>query len=357
MRYSQTKDIIHYFVDSFRKVFSSSNVWLNEEREVVEIKEGDVPKVYDHQPREPEDYPLIVIEGRGGPLDFWGIDDFVDNLWISERMGTVPRSYVVLGDDYSQAFGVKVSEFLKLRDIGIAIRYGSRLNNDITVTFSSASSGIPGTALASGTIEAFDDTDFKWKWVELNPPIVLAPNQLYYVVYETSNDCIYYIAKDTNPDLSLTPYPYCANKYGGGGWNVSSSSTLLAVIQGPVYKRLGGGIQANLSLRIEAKDIHVMHSIEDIVFMYLNALRHSNLKRKEAITYPPTLNMELAGASDMTDVGIRIINISKGDENVRERGNDRIFSIMFSVETYSYWAEDFEVDTLKKIVPSTTNFE
>jgi hypothetical protein len=131
---------------------------------------------------------------------------------------------------------------------------------------------------------------------------------------------------------------------------------LLAVAQGPVYKRLGGGIQVNLSLRVEAKDIWTMHSIEDIIFMYLTMLKHANLKRKEAITYPPTLNVELEGISNLTETGIRIINISKGNENVRERGNDRIFSISFAIELYSIWSEDFEGDTIKKVSPDIEEF-
>jgi hypothetical protein len=85
-------------------------------------------------------------------------------------------------------------------------------------------------------------------------------------------------------------------------------------------------------------------------------LKHANIKRKEAIQYPPTLNVELEGLSDLTEAGIRIINISKGNENVRERGNDRIFSISFSIELYSSWSEDFEIDTIKKVLPDIENF-
>jgi len=356
MRYLQTKDIVHYLVESLRKVFATNTSWVNDNQEVVEITGANIPTVYDHQPREPEKYPIVVIEGVGGPLDNWGIDDFVDSIWVSERFGSVPNDYEILGNGYKQAFGIQVSDFLKLRDIGIAIKFGSRLNGDINVNFSSASVNEPGVAISSGIINAFEDNDFLYKWVELDPPIILAPDQLYYVEYEAPDDCIYYIAKDTSPDLSLTAHPYLATKYGSGSWNVSSSSTLLAVAQGPVYKRLGGGIQVNLSLRVEAKDIWTMHSIEDIIFMYLTMLKHANLKRKEAITYPPTLNVELEGISNLTETGIRIINISKGNENVRERGNDRIFSISFAIELYSIWSEDFEGDTIKKVSPDIEEF-
>ena len=356
MRYLQTKDIVHYLVESLRKVFATNNTWLNEDQEVVEITGANIPTVYDHQPREPEKYPIVVIEGTGGSVDYWGIDDFVDKIWISEKLGSVPRSYELLGNDCKQAIGIQVDDFLKLRDIAIAIGFKERLNGDINVNFSSASANVPGITISSGTINAFEDRDLLWKYIELNPPIVLAPNQLYYAELEAPDDCVYYIGKDTSPDLTLTPHPYHAVKYGSGSWNVSSSSTLLAIIQGPVYNRLGGGIQVNLSLRVEAKDIWTMHSIEDIIFMYLNMLKHSNLKRKQAIVYPPVLNVELQNLSELTEKGIHLINIVKGSEDVRERGNDRIFSVAFSIELYSLWQEDFEIITLKQITLDKQEF-
>lgn len=357
MKYLQTQNIIKYFVESFRKVFATNVSWINKDQEVVELEEGNIPQVYDHQPREPEDYPIVVIEGLGGPLDHWSLNDHIDNVYRVERLGITPNAYEILGNGYTQAFGIKISdEDIKLRNIGIAVKYADRLNGDITLSLSLASASAPGTTIASGTIDAFEDTDFEWKWCELTPQVVLAKDQLYYITCEAPNDCIYYIAKDTDPDSDLTPYPYWASQYSTGSWNVSSSSTLLGIVQGPVYVRLGGGIQINLSLRVEAKDIHTMHSVEDIIFMYLNMFQHSNLKRKEAITYPPTMNVDFDAMSDMTEAGIRVVNISKGAESVRERGNDRIFAITFSIETYAFWSEDFEKDTLKKIVPETKSF-
>lgn len=356
MKYLQTQDIIKYFVESLRKVFATNNTWVNEDQEVVEITEGNIPKIYDHQPREPEDYPIVVIVGAGGPLDHWALDDFVDNVWIVERLGSVPDAYEVLGNGYSQAFGVKVSDDLKLRSVGIALKYADKLNDDIAVSLSLASASAPGVTIASGKIAAFEDTDFVWKWVELEPQPTLIADQLYYIKLEASGSCVYYVERDTDPDIGLTLYPYWANQYNSGAWNISSSSTLFAVVQGPVNKRLGGGIQASLSLTVEAKDIHTMHSIEDIIFIYLNMFRHSNLKRSDAITYPPTINTELDDLSNMTEAGIRIMTISKTAESVRERGNDRIFSITFNIETYSFWYEDFEKDTLKKVFPTIENY-
>jgi len=137
MKYLQTKDIIHYFVESLRKVFATNISWVNENQEVVEITEGNVPKVYDHQPREPEDYPIVVIEGNGGPLDHWSLNDHVDNVWRIERLGITPNAYETLGSGYMQAFGVKISdEDIKLRNIGIAVKYAGRLNGDITLNLS-----------------------------------------------------------------------------------------------------------------------------------------------------------------------------------------------------------------------------
>lgn len=356
MKYLQEKIIIDYFVKTFRKVFAQNTVWTNEDNEVVELVEGNIPQIYDHLPRESEDYPFIAIEGGGESVDIWGINDKVDNVWVSEKFGDSPKSYAVLGNGYSQAFGIILSEDLKLRDIGLALRYTSRLNEDINIYLSLASGFTPGTTVASGTIDAFEDKDFVWKWCELNPQTVLFKNQLYYVTCETDSNCIYYVAKDTNPDLNITPYPYYAYKYGSGSWNVSSSSTLFAVVQGPVYIRLGGGVRSNLSFRVEAKDIHTMRSVKSIVFMYLNALKHADLKRHEAITYPPTLNMDFDMASDTTNLGIKILNISESAENVRERGNDRIFSIILTVETYGVWQEDWQKDTLKDVDIQTQSF-
>ena len=202
MKYLQTQDIIKYFVESLRKVFATNNTWVNVDQEVIEITEGNIPKIYDHQPREPEDYPIVVIVGAGGPLDHWALDDFVDNVWIVERLGSIPDAYEILGNGYSQAFGVKVSNDLKLRSVGVALKYADKLNGDITVSLSVASASAPGVTIASGTIDAFEDTDFVWKWVELEPSVILKPDQLYYLTYEAPDDCVYYVAKDTDPDSS-----------------------------------------------------------------------------------------------------------------------------------------------------------
>jgi len=357
MKYLQMHDIIDYFAKSFRKIFAQNTIWVNEDNEVVELTEGNTPQVYDHLPREPENYPYISIEGGPGAGDPWAINDRVDNLWISERFGSQPLSYEILGNGYKRAFGIQLNEDLKLRDVGIALKYASRLNGDITLNLSSASASFPGVAIASGTIDAFEDTDFVWKWCELYPQITLLQNQLYFLTLEAPSDCIYYVAKDTNPDATLTPYPYLATKYGSGAWSLSSSSTLFAVVQGPVYIRLGGGIKSNLIFRIEAKDIHSMRSVKNIVFMYLNALKHADLKRKEAITYPPTLNVDFDFMSETTEVGVKIINISESAESVRERGNDRIFSVLYTVEVYGFWQEDFRADTVKKVVPDIKSFD
>ena len=80
------------------------------------------------------------------------------------------------------------------------------------------------------------------------------------------------------------------------------------------------------------------------------------MKRQEAISSPPTMNIDFDAMSDMTEAGIRVVNISKGAESVRERGNDMIFSITLNIETYAFWQEDFRKDTLKKIVPGTESF-
>ena len=78
--------------------------------------------------------------------------------------------------------------------------------------------------------------------------------------------------------------------------------------------------------------------------------KHSNPQRKEKMGVNANeTGMNYDFVSDLTDEGIYIIDVDKGAESVRVRGNDRLFSVDLSLSVYSNWVEDFILPVLDDI--------
>ena len=120
-------------------------------------------------------------------------------------------------------------------------------------------------------------------------------------------------------------------------------------MQGPTYQRLGGGQNNTIRIFIESKDLATSQKIADLLFVYFHLAKHSNSQRKVKISIPNQTGMDYSFVSSLTDEGIYIIDVNKGIESVRVRGNDRLFSIDLTISCYSSWVEDFALPTIEDI--------
>ena len=86
-----------------------------------------------------------------------------------------------------------------------------------------------------------------------------------------------------------------------------------------------------------------------MVYVYLHLVKHANPGRKAKTDNPNQTGMLYDFVGNLTDNGIYIKSVNKGAESVRNRGNDRIWSIDVTVEVYSHWTEDFNLSELEDI--------
>jgi len=361
MYYVQHRDIKSRLVKYLRMMFKMYTNWFNEGLEVVELMGGNSPEVYEQYPWNDENYPILVVGGIGGSDDDWAIDSHITTGFKFLQIGQAARSYSILEASNIIAFGVKsrVNDF-KIRTIGVGIKpTNSTSDYDLTVTLMSSSAGFPSTEIASGSISSYilnasRVSDFVF--TELTPEVTLQADESYFVKLNLTNGNYgsYYLLEDNAP-TSRTSFPRKAVS-GSIGWSIVSGSTPMAVVKGPMNKFLGGGVNASFSIYIEAKDLATAQKISELTFLYLKLLRHAGLRRTEMMNYPTTTRTEFIRMSNEARMGLHVVRIDKGSEAVRERGNDRIFSIPLSVECYGMWTEAFELPTLLDINEEITNF-
>jgi hypothetical protein len=166
---------------------------------------------------------------------------------------------------------------------------------------------------------------------------------------------------DTKPNLTITPivsYQQYSDRWDRSGtWSIpDTSKTIYARVNGPVVKRLGGGLSDNIRIFIEAQDLSTVQKIADLCYLYLHLARHANPVRREKLSTPNTTSTDYDFVSNLTDEMIYIISVDKGPETTRIRGNDRIFSIELYVECYTSWNEDFALPELKDIETDVSSF-
>jgi len=347
MQYKQPRNIKKHFVDFINKVFSLNKEWENVEVEVIELKDDNAPDAFEQYPWDNEEYPRIAVFSNGSDDDHWAIDSRIGDYWTTLYIGDRARDYVVLGRN-PIAFGIKsVNDPLVLRSVDIAAMYKGPYEEDITIKlWSTTANGLlPNTLLASGSISGKSLTRMEWMTTSLTPTITLTADTNYFISAEASSGS-YYLMLDNDPSVNTTPFIRYAT-YLNGNWTGIGTKTALARVNGPVYRRLGGGQENSIRVFIEAKDLSTTQKISDLLYVYFHLIKHSNLTRKAKMTYPNTTGMNYDFVSDLTDEGIYIINVNKGAESVRPRGNDRLFSIELSLSCYSNWTEDFELPELK----------
>ncbi len=361
MYYVQHRDIKKQLVKYLRMMFKMYTSWLNEGLEFVALTDSNSPEVHEQYPWNNENYPILVIGGVGGSEDDWAIDSHITTGFKFLQIGQAARDYSVLGSSDVVAFGVKskINNF-KVRTVGVGIKLTDQSSDyDLAMTLMSSSAGSPTTEIASGSISSYDLNTSRvsdFVFTELIPEVTLQSNEAYFVKLNLTNGNYgsYYLLEDNAP-TSRTSFPRTAVS-GSSVWSVVSGSTPLAAIQGPMNKFLGGGINASFSIYIEAKDLASAQKISELTFVYLKLLRHVGLRRTEMMDFPTTTRTEFIRMSNEARMGLHIVRVDKGSEAVRERGNDRIFSIPLNVECYGMWSEEFELPTLLDIDNEITNF-
>lgn len=351
MKYVQNRNIKSKLVKNLRLLYKMYDEWLNNDFEVIQLSDKNSPQVFEHYPWELENYPIVVISGGGGDQDDWGLDSFIQQTWEIKYIGQTPRAYTTLASGSSIAFGVKsVGNNFKIRTVDVSLK-SNEADYDVSVILTSSIGGEPGIELASGSIPAENiDTTLDWRSVELLAQPVLQSDTEYFVKLHLVNGSYgnYYLMIDDEPSSSVTPFARTAT-LNGGSWTVSSGSTPLARVNGPTYKQLGGGVYANFTLLVEAKDLATTQKIAELTFTYLNLLRHSNVQRDIKVSFPNTTHTEFDRMASLADDGIVVMTVRKGSESIRERGNDRLFSIPLDVACYGRWTETYEFPTVKEV--------
>jgi len=348
MKYNQPRDIKKVFAVFLNKIFSLNEKWFNEDIEVVSLSGQNSPNVFEQYPWNKEKYPLVVVFAEGSSDDQWAIDSRIGNYWTSLLIGQTPRSYVELLNPI--AFGVTPGVYpLTLRSVDLAVQYKGPYEEDITVKLWSISGSYPNQVLASGSIKGKSSTQMEWATTIMYPQSTVLEKGINYFISVETEDGSYYLMLDTDVDASITPWArYTVS--GSSGWStIDATKTALARVNGPVFYRIGGGQENRIRIFVESKDLPTTQKITELIYLYLHLIKHSNPQRKVKMDAPNESGMDYDFVSDLTDQGIYIIDVDKGSETVRNRGNDRLFSIDLIITCYGSWVEDFSLPTLDDI--------
>jgi len=349
LRYKQSRDIKRSFTTFVGKIFALNKTWTNEAVEVVELTGDNSPAAFEQYPWDNEKYPLVVLFSEGSSDDHWAIDSNIGNYREQMMIGVVPHSYITLGAQPIAA-GVKpVQSSLVLKSADLLVKNIGPYEEPIIVKLWSSATGSPNLPLASGSIKGKSTSGIEWVHAQLKPEITLSQSSEYFLSAQAYSGSYYWFVDTDVVSLDgITPFIRQAT-FDGTNWSVLSTGTPIAKIYGPSVKRLGGGLNSSIRIFVEAKDLATTQKITDLLFVYLHLAKHSNLKRREKLTLPNVTSMEFDFVSDLTDEGIYIINVNKGPEAVRVRGNDRVFSVDVTVSCYSSWAEDFTLPVIEDI--------
>lgn len=355
MQYQQHRNLKQTFVDVLNKVFKNTSQWLNTDVEVIAVSGDNSPDVFEQYPWDNEKYPRVIVFAGNAAADKWAIDSKICQVRDNIEFGTAARSSTQITTS-PIGFAVSSPELpLKLHSISAGLQYIGPYEEDIAVELWSATSGpapVPTTKLASGSFKGQQFGSIQEMTVGIRPIITLAPDINYFIVFRAAGS--YNLMVDTAPvDAPNTRFL----TYTNGSWaETSTSQTFVGTINGAAYQRLGGGISTGLRIFTEAKDLATVQKISDLIFVYLNLVRHSNPSRPAKLTDPNQTNTLYEFVSDLTDSGIYVMDVNKGAEAVRERGNDRIWSIDVDLTCYSHWTEDFSMPDLEDIDTDINKF-
>lgn len=359
MRYQQPRSIKHSFTDFVNKIFTLNKNWQNTNVEVVALSGDNSPVAFEQYPWDQEKYPLVVLFAEGTSDDHWAIDSRIGHYWDTLKIGSKPRDTIVLSNTSMVAFGVKTEEYdMNLRSVDLALQYIGPYENDIIVRLWSSGSSGPGTILSSGSISGKEFSIMEWASTSLSPTFTLVKDTNYFVSAHTSGSLgnSYNLMLDNDPDATITPFIRLSTGT-SGSWTSVADETVFARVNGPVYYRVGGGLDSTIRVFVESKDLATTQKIADLLFVYFHLSKHSNLQRKEKMGASANeTGMNYDFVSDLTDEGIYIIDVDKGAESVRIRGNDRLFSVDLSLSVYSNWVEDFILPILSDIDTDITRY-
>ena len=352
MRYQQPRSIKQNFTKFVNKVFTLNKSWQNTDVEIVALSGDNSPEAFEQYPWDSEKYPLVVLFAEGTSDDHWAIDSRIGHYWDILKIGSKPRDTIKLSNNSMVAFGVKTEEYdMPLRSVDLALQYIGPYENDIIVQLWNESGGEPNTILTSGSISGKEFRIMEWASTSLYPTVTLVKDTDYFVSVHTSGSLgdSYNLMLDNNPDAEITPFIQLSTGT-VGSWTSVSDETVFARVNGPVYYRVGGGLNSTIRVFVESKDLATTQKIADLLFVYFHLAKHSNLQRKEKMGASANeTGMNYDFVSDLTDEGIYIIDVDKGAESVRVRGNDRLFSVDLSLSVYSNWVEDFILPILEDI--------
>lgn len=350
MRYQQPRNIKQHFVKFVNKIFSTNKNWKNTEIEILALSENNSPEAFEQYPWDKEKYPLIVLFGEGSTDDLWSIDSRIGYLWDILKIGSSPNDSIKLSNTNMVAFGVKTEKYdMPLRSVDLALQYIGPYENDIIVQLWNGSSE-PTSILASGSISGKAFRSMEWASTSLFPIVTLAKDTNYFISVHTSGSLgnSYNLMLDKTPSADITPFISLLTGTSGSWTPISGSA--FAKVNGPVYYRVGGGLNSTIRVFVESKDLATTQKIADLLFVYFHLAKHSNPQRKEKMGFSAnTTGMNYDFVSDLTDEGIYIKDVDKGAESVRIRGNDRLFSVDLSVNAYSNWTEEYILPVLEDI--------
>lgn len=352
MQYQQPRGIKQNFTKFINKIFALNTGWENTDVEVISLSEENSPDAFEQYPWDEENYPIIVLFAEGTSDDHWAIDSRIGNYWDTLQIGSKPRTYVDLSNDTLVAFGVKTETYtMSVRSVDLALKYIGPYENDIIVSLWDVSGGEPANILASGSISGKEFHVDEWATTSLIPTITLEADTNYFVSVHTSGSVgdSYSMLLDSSPSTDITPFIKLFTG-SAGSWKEIEDNTVYARVNGPVFYRVGGGLDSTIRVFIESKDLATTQKIADLLFVYFHLAKHSNPQRKAKMgTSANETGMNYDFVSDLTNEGIYIKDVDKGSESVRVRGADRLFSIDLSLSVYSNWVEDFILPVLEDI--------
>ncbi|MEA3342177.1 MAG: choice-of-anchor R domain-containing protein, partial [Chloroflexota bacterium] len=283
MKYQQPRSIKQNFTSFINKIFTLNSNWKNTDVEIVSLSGNNSPRAFEQYPWDAEKYPLVVLFAGTTSDAHWAIDSRIGNYWNILKIGSRPDDTIALSNDSMVAFGVKSIEYdMPLRSVDLALQYIGPYENDIIVQLWNASGGEPGTALASGSIAGKEFRTMEWATTSLYPIVTLDKDTDYFISVHTDGALgnSYNLMIDNNPNGDITPFIQFSTGV-SGNWTSVQNKTIFARVNGPVYHRVGGGLDSDIRVFIESKDLATTQKIADLLFVYFHLTKHSNPQRKE----------------------------------------------------------------------------
>jgi hypothetical protein len=358
MQWRLSKYIVDTTVDYLRRVFTYNQSWQNDDIRLVTFPSGSQQLVFEQFFEENERYPVITVNGSGGMYSNAAINSIVRTVTDDfAPLGVNALSYVTLTNTTTFGQQIPASALTQgFRGLQLSYAWTGQFNggDTITATLYSNYTTAP-TVVASASLPGSLDTGFTMGYAEFFPTGSLGGFD-YYVTLQVSTGSTYYLAVD--PVVQLR-YQY--NTTGGGAAYYSGSVVGNWVL--PVFYRLGGNFEPNITIRCMAKNQTAdAYNLAELSAQYLMLAKHAQINRTSAASNGMTLGTAPGTAltnfvGELTAKGIYIRTVQQGGVEVRKRGdNDNIFVIPISVSLFTEWHQDFAELALLNIEQTVTEF-